>query len=123
VNFTRYVSVVAITTAVSLVGTHHLAAQSLSDSAVSLTSSWSTGYMGLGGNLGKAIGDRHSARHAKTTSAARVEKRTVQRRAASRMDKAVAHRPSTESPIYLISQSLDHTGMNIGAMQVRTRGP
>ncbi len=123
-TFARNFSVLAISAAISLLGPGYGAAQSLSDSSFELTSSRSTGYMGLGGNLGKAIVDRHKARHAKATKPTRAEKRAAQRpRTARRAEEAAVYVPNTQSPIYLISQSLDHTGLNIGALRTHTRGP
>jgi hypothetical protein len=122
VTFTRIFSAIAMSAAISLAGPGYSAAQSLSDSASALTSSRSSGYMGLGGNLGRAIGDRHT-RQAKSAKPNRAEKHIAQRPRTTRRVEKAAYVPNNQSPIFLIAQSLDHTGLNIGALTTRTRGP
>ena len=82
-----------------------IAAQSLtSDETIAVQSSWTSGYMGLGGGLLSAM-PNHSA---KKTSAA--QERRVVRRPAHRVARRV-YDPG--APTALIAETLDHTGENI----------
>ncbi|RUO97411.1 hypothetical protein [Hyphomicrobium sp.] len=120
---TRLFSVLALSAALSAFGAACGMAQSLSDSSLTLSSS-PQGYMGLGGNLGKAIVERHKTRQAKAAKPAQVERRTsVRNKPALRAEKAHLSNANSQSPIFLIAQSLDHTGLNVGTMKTITRGP
>jgi hypothetical protein len=119
----RLFSVLALSAALSVFGTVSVLAQSLSDSTLALSSNVQ-GYMGLGGNLGKAIVDRHKARQAKAPKPTNVERRTAARtRPGLRAEKAHVSNANTQSQIYLIAQSLDHTGLNIASITTSTQGP
>ena len=88
-----------------------IAAQSLtSDETIAVHSSWTSGYMGLGGGLVRAMPEQS----AKKTSTA-PERRVVRR----------AHRVARRAydpgaPIVLIAETLDHTGENIATLGARS---
>ncbi|MFA5957098.1 hypothetical protein [Hyphomicrobium sp.] len=117
--FSRLFIALALSAAMSLAGAEVGVAQSLSDSSLTMNSNWSSGYMGLGGNLGSAIKhrQRNRERPAKFASAkpARTEHRVANRKARG----AVAKRDTnSEAPVYLIAQSLDHSGLTINTMRL-----
>lgn len=88
-----------------------IAAQSLtSDETITVQSSWTSGYMGLGGGLVRAMPEQS----AKKTST--VPERRVVRRAAHRVARRV-YDPG--APIVLIAETLDHTGENIATLGAR----
>ncbi len=95
-------------------------AQSLSDASLSASSSWSNGYMGLGGNLGKAIQHRPSAKSVRAAKAARAGRRSASRQRPVQM---ASFSQTDDGPMYLVAQSLDHSGLNINTMRLHTRGP
>jgi hypothetical protein len=111
VNFPRLLFVTgALAATVSV--SDDIAAQSLTaDETIAVQSSWTSGYMGLGGGLVRAMPEQS----AKKTSTA--PERRVVRRAAHR----VAHRVyDPGAPIVLIAETLDHTGENIATLGART---
>ena len=88
-----------------------IAAQSLtSDETIAVHSSWTSGYMGLGGGLVRAMPEQS----AKKTSTA-PERRVVRR--AHRVARRV-YDPG--APIVLIAETLDHTGENIATLGARS---
>ncbi|MBA2125176.1 hypothetical protein DLM45_02920 [Hyphomicrobium methylovorum] len=110
----------------------------LTTGSISIEVAWSGGYMGLGGGLVKAIDDaaeasaqkasREAPAQAATEKVAEKEpvraasepprKRIRHKRAAA----AVAVRPhqvENRAPVTLISETLDHTGLNISTLTAR----
>jgi hypothetical protein len=117
VTFSRVFNAFALAAAILLVGTAPGMAQSLSDASLSASSNWSTGYMGLGGNLARAIVHRRSS---KPTKSAKAEPRAARRK---RLAEAGTYSPTIDTPVFLIAQVLDPTGTNVSTLRLRTRGP
>lgn len=104
------------------------AAQSvLTHASISIEAAWSGGYMGLGGGLLKAIDDAtetssHKAPKVdveteKTRSATEpAHKRVRHKRAASAVAAPRPRRVQDRAPVTLISETLDHTGLNISTI-------
>ena len=128
-TISRIFSALALSAAMSFAGPQTGVAQSLSDASLIMSSDWSSGYMGLGGNLGRAIEHRphHRAKSAKSAKAAhtgksakasRVEHNTERRRAhVERTNYTPKKRES--SPSFLIAQSLDHSGLTINTLRLQ----
>lgn len=90
------------------------AAQSLSsDASIALQSNWTSGYMGLGGGLSRAMPQKSEKK-----ASPPPERRVVRRAAAPRVVRN-AYDPST--PIALVAETLDHTGENIATLGARSR--
>ncbi len=119
-TFTRVFNVFVLFAAMTIAGHESGAAQSLSDSTQSLASSWSSGYMGLGGNLGKAIRHRASAKPIKAAKAAHADRRAANR---ARPVQMASFNSTEDAPMYLVVQSLDHSGLNSNTLRLRARGP
>jgi hypothetical protein len=84
------------------------AAQNLKgDILIATQARWASGYMGLGGGLGKAMAARTNGRA--LPIARRPRRDNSARNAVAIID--------DELPIFLISQTLDHTGMNIANLR------
>jgi hypothetical protein len=118
VTLYRISTIIIVMAMTTLPGAQKSFAQDLSDASLAVGTNWARGYMGLGGNLGKAIVKHPSARTAKAANA--------QRRPTTRRNRPVtAARRDTyyDTPVFLISQSLDHTGLNVGALRTSTPGP
>jgi hypothetical protein len=95
-------------------------AQSLSDASLSASSDWSSGYMGLGGNLARAIVHRRLSKPAKSAKAVRAEPRGARRK---RLADAGTYSPTIDTPVFLVAQVLDPTGTNVSTLRIHTRGP
>ncbi len=118
--FSRLFTALALSAAMSLAGPEVGVAQSLSDSSLTLNANWSSGYMGLGGNLGRAIERRQRNRERPVKSAFAKSSRTQHRVANRKAHVAAAKRDTnSEGPVYLIAQSLDHSGLTINTMRLR----
>ncbi len=108
-------STIGIVLAATLVcGAENGFAQGLSDASPTVGTSWNRGYMGLGGNLGRSFVKRPRAK------AVNVQRRTPRR---GRPVTVAKYNAYYDTSIFLVSQSLDHTGFNISALRTRTRGP
>ncbi|HML29699.1 MAG TPA: hypothetical protein PKE16_12840 [Hyphomicrobium sp.] len=121
-TLSRIFAALALSSAVSLAGTQVSLAQSLSDSSLALSSSSSSGYMGLGGNLNWAMEHRqrgsHRVKTAKSARAARTENHSVRRR--SQHVQTVSYKPTRrETPTYLIGQVLDQSGLTINTLRLQ----
>ncbi|MBS0252510.1 MAG: hypothetical protein JSR78_15755 [Proteobacteria bacterium] len=117
----RLFPTLVLSVAISLSGAQAGVAQSLSDAgSLALSADWSTGYMGLGGNLGRAIEHRQRHRQAKAERSAkstRTAHRSTRRRAAT--VQPVAYEPNRrDSPKYLIAQALDQSGLTINTLRL-----
>jgi hypothetical protein len=109
-------STIAIVLGATLVcGAGNGFAQGLSDASLAVGTNWSRGYMGLGGNLGRAY-----VKHPRRAKAVNVQRRTPRR---GRTIMIAKYNPYYDTSIFLVSQSLDHTGFNVSALRTRTRGP
>jgi len=120
----RPLSVFALSAAVALSAHGTGIAQSLSDAPSATRSDWSNGYMGLGGNLGQAIERHHSqrAQPSKSAKASRSEHRGARQQRARMQPaayKPVVYRSSADAPVYLIAQSLDHSGLTINTLRLQ----
>jgi len=119
VNFSRFLIVTAAFAATVSVS-DDIAAQSLTnDEPVVAQSTWTSGYMGLGGGLLTAI----PAEPAKTkpivkTAAEPVASTPVKRASVVRRSAPRVVRPSYDpnTPAALIAGTLDHTGENIATL-------
>jgi hypothetical protein len=80
-----------------------------------MSADWSSGYMRLGGNLGRAIVGYHQAKPKKPARIAKSAHRAHREKRAT-----VAH--YSKSPSFLIAESLDQSGLNIGTLRLRPRG-
>lgn len=108
-NLSRLLVVTGALAATASVVPDDVAAQSLTiEETISVQSTWTSGYMGLGGGLARAM-PKHSAK--KTASA--VPERQGARRPAAHVARR-AYDPGT--PIALIAKTLDHTGENIATL-------
>jgi hypothetical protein len=94
--------------------------QSLSEASQATTSRWSEGYMGLGGNLGQVI-ERKRVRPAKAITASRQDRHPNRRHESAQRDRARAtsEETSRQAPIFLIAQSLDHSGLTINTLRLQ----
>jgi hypothetical protein len=117
VTFLRLSTIVLVFAVSVFPGAQTSFAQGLSDASLAVGTDWRRGYMGLGGNLGRAIVKRP---HAKTVKPGKAERRPPRR---SRAVTLAVYRANRDLPIFLIAQSLDHTGLNIALLRTRTRGP
>jgi hypothetical protein len=118
VTLSRISTIIIVLAATAFPGAQNGFAQGLSDASLAVGTDWARGYMGLGGNLGKAIVKHPGARTAKAVN--------VQRRPTTHRNRPVtAERRNAyyDTPIFLISQSLDHTGLNVGALRTTTPSP
>lgn len=123
VKIHRLFPVFVLSAALSLTGAQIGVAQSLSDAAsLALSADLSTGYMGLGGNLGRAIEHRQRPhRQAKATGSAKAS-RTAHR---STRRQAVTVQPASfnparrDTPTYLIAQALDQSGLTINTLRLQ----
>ncbi len=106
------IGIVLVATLVS--GAANAFAQDLSDASLTVGANLSRGYMGLGGNLGRAFVKHPRAK------AVNVQRRPPRR---NRPVAAAKYNGYNDTPIFLVSQSLDRTGFNIVALRTRTRGP
>jgi hypothetical protein len=118
VTFNRLFSSVVSAIMLSLALAGACSAQSLSDASLAMRSDWSNGYMGLGGNLGQAIERRHRER-AKPARAAKVARPEHHRETRRRERVQPASRNArADATIYLIAQSLDHSGLTINTLRL-----
>lgn len=117
--FSRPLFAFALSAAMSVAGADLVSAQDLSQAASTMNSGWSGGYMGLGGNLRPVVGQRHRSKSEKTTASAKTA-RSARRDA--RPTKVSFGRTSV-TPTFLIAQSLDFTGLNVGMLRTQTQGP
>jgi hypothetical protein len=117
VTFLRLSTIVLVFAVSVFPGAQTSFAQGLSDASLAVGTDWARGYMGLGGNLSRAI-VKHP--HGKPVKPARAEQRLPRR---NRAVTSTVYRANRDLPIFLIAQSLDHTGMNIALLHTRTRGP
>lgn len=93
-----------------------IAAQSLAnDEAIAVQSSWTSGYMGLGGGLLAAIPAKpHKEKKAEAEAVAPpAPVRHVSRRTAPRVARRFY---DPNAPVALIAETLDHTGENIATL-------
>jgi hypothetical protein len=106
---------VVLSSALSFAAADAAVAQSLGDSYSALNFGWSSGYMGLGGNLGRAIEHRHSKRTQpiKSVKAPRGELHAARQRA---RPQPTSYKPTRDTPVYLIAQSLDNSGLMINTL-------
>lgn len=98
-------------------------AQSLSDAAsLALSADWSTGYMGLGGNLGRAIEHRqrhhHQAKAVRSAKPSRTAHRSTRRQPAT-VQLVGDNANRRDTPKYLIAQVLDHSGLTINTLRLQ----
>lgn len=121
-TLSRIFAALALSSVVSLAGTQAGIAQSLSDSSLALSSNRPSGYMGLGGNLSRAMAHRqrdgHRIKATRSASAARTENHSVRRR--SQHIQTVSYKPTRrETPTYLIAQVLDQSGLTINTLRLQ----
>jgi hypothetical protein len=90
------------------------AAQGLSDGGGVFGYASSSGYMGLGGNLGRAIVPHRAVKAAKPSKAARTARPTS--RGNHLVKSARYQRP--DSPMYLTATVLDNSGLNINSLDI-----
>jgi hypothetical protein len=81
------------------------------DSSIVRESTWTSGYMGLGGGLVRAM-----PRHADSAKTAEAQERPARRRYAH-----ARRRYDPNSQIVLIADTLDHTGLNIAHLGAPAR--
>lgn len=112
--FIRFVAVVVICAAATFSNAQSSFAQGLSDASLTVGANWSRGYMGLGGHLGKAISKRTFGKKAVSQQRPRARK--------THKVVAVAYRRDV-TPLYLVSESLDPTGLNVAGLSIRFHGP
>ena len=111
-NFPRLLVVTGALAATASVVPDDVAAQSLTiEETISAQSTWTSGYMALGGGLARTM-PNHDAK--KTVSA--VPERRAVRRPAVQVTRPVFDR---STPIALIADTLDHTGENIATLGAR----
>jgi len=87
-------------------------AQGLGTASLVIGVAWPQGYMGLGGHLGQAIAKPSRAKAAPVRHRPRVQKA---RTAPAPAPVVTRHRDVT--PLYLVSMSLDPTGLNIAGLR------
>lgn len=119
----RLFPVLVLSATLSLTGAQTGVAQSLSDAAsLALSAGLSTSYMGLGGNLGRAIEHRQrSHRQAKAAGPAkpsRTAHRSTRRQAAA-VQPASYNPQRRDTPTYLIAQALDQSGLTINTLRLQ----
>ena len=111
----RLSTIVIVIAVTAVSGAGNGLAQDLGDASLAMSSNWNRGYMGLGGNLGRAFVKGPRAK------AVNVQRRPPPRR--GRPITAVKYNTYYDTPIFLVSLSLDHTGFNVSALHTHTRGP
>ncbi|WP_414464105.1 hypothetical protein [Hyphomicrobium sp. DY-1] len=119
----RLFPTLVLSAALSLSGAQAGIAQSLSDAAsLALTGGWSTGYMGLGGNLGRAMEHRqrhhHQAKAVRSAKSSRTAHRATHRQAAS-VQPASYQPKRRDTPTYLIAQALDQSGLTVNTLRLQ----
>lgn len=117
--FSRPLLAFALSAALSVAGADLVSAQDLSQASLTMNSDWSGGYMGLGGNLRPVVGHRHRSKSEKTAVSAKAARPA---RRDARPTKVSFGRTSV-TPTFLIAQSLDFTGLNVGMLRTHTQGP
>ncbi|WP_045834963.1 hypothetical protein [Hyphomicrobium sp. 99] len=85
-------------------------AQDLSDASLIVGTDWPRGYMTLGGHLGKALAKPTRVKKAASRQRPRVQKIRKIPEVANRRD---------ITPLYLVSMSLDSTGLNLAGLPSR----
>lgn len=116
--FLRFVAIGAICAVTTLADVRSSFAQGLSDASLVIGTSWSGGYMGLGGHLGKAISKptppKVTVSHQRPRAQPRVRK--IQKVV------PIAYRRDVTAS-YLVAESLDQTGLNIAGLRFRSQEP
>jgi hypothetical protein len=122
VTFFRLFSSFALSATLSISMAGAGIAQSLSDSSSALNSSRSSGYMGLGGNLGRAIERHHRdlarPHQVKAAKASRTAHHPTLRRERAQPISA-NEKTRSDAPVYLVAQSLDHSGLTINTLRLQ----
>jgi hypothetical protein len=96
--------------AATMTASNEVAAQSLNaDTSIAFESAWTSGYMGLGGGLVRAM-PRHARKSTKTASA-------PSRPARKRYVHLRRRFYDANSPVVLVADTLDHTGLNIANLR------
>lgn len=115
-TISRLLFAIAISIAASAAGPSLGRAQDLSEASLTMSSGWSGGYMGLGGNLGQAIVRHHrQAKHDRPVKTAR----TAQPRHHEARVRLASFTRHADTPTFLIARTLDQTGLNIGMLRTR----
>jgi hypothetical protein len=87
-----------------------VAAQGFNNDPSAIESAWSSGYMGLGGGLIRAM-PKHEHHKEKETEKAEVSPRPSS--PSHKRHVRVQRRVPSSSPVALVANTLDHTGLNI----------
>lgn len=95
--------------------TDDVAAQSFNADS-SFESAWTSGYMGLGGGLIRAM-PRHAHESRKTAEASSRTAEAPSRPARKRYVRVQRRFYDPNSPVVLIADTLDHTGLNIANLR------
>ncbi len=114
--FIRSVAVVVMCAVATTSGSTVSIAQTLSKAALSISVAWPQGYMGLGGHLSQAIAKPARVKAPPARQRPRVQKTRTAPTLAPGPVPTVAHRRDV-TPLYLVSMSLDPTGLNIAALR------
>ncbi|MFT3732369.1 MAG: hypothetical protein QM780_13290 [Hyphomicrobium sp.] len=107
----RFFAAIALSAAILLAAPGIVFAQSLSDASLAMSSDWSGGYMGLGSNLGEAIHRRREVKPARQAASAHAQRRPARKRVQAKV--ATGRNPIKDTPVYLVAQSLDHSGLTL----------
>jgi hypothetical protein len=112
--FIRSAAIVVICAVAIISGPSIGIAQDLSEASLTVGADWRRGYMSLGGHLGQTIAKAARSKATATRQRPRVQKIRKVFPVAKRRD---------VTPLYLVSMSLDPTGLNVAALRLRARGP